>query len=728
MGRYSFFLLKNLVKNDIFSIYPEIVLLFNKNLSLNLINDFEGGLFNEFTIDAMNYPHVKASKANILENRQALDNHLNENYSTHEISFLMLSAFELGQSLSVFPSKSFNMLLFYDLIPMLFANAFLKEKNVTQDYFSRFNQIFEADLIFSISNTTKNDLISYLNISKDKIINIGGGSINPSNISRKPKLKIIKPYYLFPSGDSWQKNNENAIKAFGMFNKDNRYSLIITSNFNEETQIKLKNGADKIFFSGRVTDEEMLWLYRNSEGVMFPSVYEGLGLPVLEAVQQGKPILLSNIGAFKEFGIKNFIWCDPYDINDIARGLNELQNILIDETNYKKILKKYNWQNTAKTLLKSIASINENDNKQLDKRKKIALVGPSPNSYSAIGKFCLELLPAITEMADVDFYYETPPSIKNFKQSYFQYVWNCFPILELLKNYPKYDKIIYNIGNSEHHVLTYFIALLEPDVLILHDIDLAGLNSVIERYFPKWHIRITDERKLESLVNKKTHAKNIISLANKQNKVIIHNTFSLKHIKKMVLDGDTKIIKQDLPIATPDFQQPKVSKNKLTIAVASLISYDKGLNSIIKIIRKFSNYYRFIIFGYTFHDQAFLELAKMDSENLLELHANVSDFKYNLLLKQADYLINLRPVYHGEASRSVLEGFRSGVIPIVSNIGWFSELSEELAIKINSEQDLNDLLANEAALRKYRDNYDFNNLYNHLCSISYKKYVEKILE
>ncbi len=295
------------------------------------------------------------------------------------------------------------------------------------------------------------------------------------------------------------------------------------------------------------------------------------------------------------------------------------------------------------------------------------------------------------------------------------------------KKHKEYDQIIYNIGNSEFHVQTYMAALMFPDTVILHDINLTGLYSVIEKSFPNWGRRKKIEKQLENILFKENKTKYIFSLINKQNKIVCHNDYSSHQIEKILFNKKVKCIKTYHPFVNLEIKKNTINNKKITIAISGLISYTKGLDYIIQLIKKYSKKYNFIIFGYTFYDQAFLDLSKLSKNGLIQLYTNVSDYEFNQLLKQSDFLINIRPDYKGEASRTVLDALKNGTIPIVSNVGWFAELPDVLAIKINNVSELDLLLKEVEELKRIKQNYNFEKLSDYLESINYTNYVNKLL-
>lgn len=728
MGRYTFHLLKTIFKNSkLVKNYDKFVLLFNQNLNLEasdfITNNFDS---KHFSVDVCNILNEKkASKEIIKKAKKTLDEYIDNKYSVYDVTFVILSNFELDQAISAFPSKAKKAILIYDLIPLLFANEYLENASVEKDYLSRYINIFESDIIFSISENTKQDLITYLNLDGDNIINIGGGPINISENGQNKVAEIRKPFYLFPSGDNWRKNNKRVIEAFKLFNHANSFQLVVTSSFEKKTAEELSGNDPDIVFVGQVSNEELNWLYHNSLAVVFPSLAEGLGLPVLEAAMMNKRILLSNIPVFMEFNHPDVEWCDPENVGSISEGFKKIQSKINQSkpVNIKKILENHNWNNTSTIFSTELAKRKSKINNKKH-QKKIALVGPTYEGYSAIGKFSQDLMVSLSKIAHVDYYYEDILKRASLRKAFAKYVWNYLPISKLPANINKYEKVIYNIGNSEYHVLTYLLALIFPDTIILHDLNLSGLHSCIENKSKKFNKYSALEKKLNN-VFKESALKYAVSLCERQKNIVVHSNFAKKELESLIGKESARIIKQDLPVPAPIIN-PRSNK-KLTIAFSGIISNDKGVSIFKDLVEKYHNRFLFLVFGFSWHDSIYLELTNLEKKGYINLFTNISDYKFDQLLASSDVLISVRPNYNGETSKTVLDGLRVGVVPVINNVGWFKEIPNEISYKVENKEDILNILNFDRSYflntLKKKKSY----IYNFVRTHNYDSYTKKIM-
>lgn len=250
----------------------------------------------------------------------------------------------------VFPSEgSCNLILFHDIIPFLYYKQYFRdhEGHARKDYAQRWKEAYRADLFVTNSVTTADDLSLYFGIDPSRTIPIlGAGAHGDIATPVKPSIQgLSKDYVLMPSGDDFRKNNQIAVSAFAELK--NSIQLVITSRFSKETQLNLKDIYPNIIFSGSVSTSELLWLMDNTRFVFFPSEYEGLGMPLLEAVNRGAAIACSNIPVFREISRDAFTYFDPTSVSNIAESLENVlsKNNQSDlKQKYQTIKDKFSWK------------------------------------------------------------------------------------------------------------------------------------------------------------------------------------------------------------------------------------------------------------------------------------------------------------------------------------------------------------------------------------------------
>lgn len=224
------------------------------------------------------------------------------------------------------------------------------------------------DIIICPSNHTKKDLLKEYPQAKNNKIKVIYEGIDKKfkpiiSLNTLKKYKINKPYLVYIGAIEPRKNLKRLIKAFNSLIKEKKYSnlnLVIGGRagwknqdvFNLVNKLKLNK---KIIFTGFIEDSDLPILYSQAECSCYISLYEGFGLPPLEAQACGCPVLSSNISSMPEILNKSAILINPYKVKSIKNGIIEALN---NSKQLQKLglnnSKNYNWQKTAKALIKLI--------------------------------------------------------------------------------------------------------------------------------------------------------------------------------------------------------------------------------------------------------------------------------------------------------------------------------------------------------------------------------------
>lgn len=221
--------------------------------------------------------------------------------------------------------------------------------------------IEQAEAIIAISENTKNDIIKFTNVEPDRISVVYLGNpfeyLDQSHLIKNnfehPALE--KPYILFVGNRTGYKNFIFFIKSVAKLLKKDENLRIYCAGGGPFTRPELKILNELSIFSKvrfvKTNDLIMKHLYENAQAFIFPSLYEGFGLPILEAFSCGCPALLSNSSSLSEVGADAACYFDP---NDPESLIQSIETVLSDD-HYREILirkgferlKLFSWENTA---------------------------------------------------------------------------------------------------------------------------------------------------------------------------------------------------------------------------------------------------------------------------------------------------------------------------------------------------------------------------------------------
>lgn len=249
------------------------------------------------------------------------------------------------------PSKAFKVTTIHELWPVLFPK--LTDKKIVDVHRQRLHWVKkEVDRIIAVSSATKNDLVK-LGFDEEKI-KVIYEAVDPvfRRVSEESFDKVKAKYkiqgkYLLGIGISERKNTRRIIEAYRKA-RFNSLSLVLVGN----PQIKLEN-LDGVVLLGHVEDEYLPALYSGAEALVYPSLYEGFGLPILEAFACECPVVTSNTSSLSEVAGGAAILVDPLDTKSIVEGFKkvlESKAELIKKG--KKRVKMFSWEKTARETLK----------------------------------------------------------------------------------------------------------------------------------------------------------------------------------------------------------------------------------------------------------------------------------------------------------------------------------------------------------------------------------------
>lgn len=213
--------------------------------------------------------------------------------------------------------------------------------------------------IITVSNSSKKELIEILKIPKDKITVAYNGISEifiQSDDTPVPTNNLDFNYILTVSSHHPRKNFKKLIAAFNALHISG-LNLVIVGNFNKHFKSKdwEYDKNENIVFMKGVDDNNLLTLYQNAEFFIYPSLYEGFGIPIIEAAAQGVKLCVSSIPVFKEICESNAIYFDPKDPTDITDKIQKC----IKSNNYPSknhFIEKFSWRKSSIEIMNSLKS------------------------------------------------------------------------------------------------------------------------------------------------------------------------------------------------------------------------------------------------------------------------------------------------------------------------------------------------------------------------------------
>jgi glycosyltransferase involved in cell wall biosynthesis len=278
-------------------------------------------------------------------------------------------SYDIWHGLQQFPSffpkcKSRFILTVHDL-------NFLQEKKEVKKlkYLKKLQKnIDRADYITTISDFTKKTIEDHIDLRGKSIRTIYNGiTINTHDTGSKPSYAGNKKFF-FSIGIFNEKKNFHVLLSVMKHFKD--HQLIIAGNKDTrygqqvQKQIHEMNLADRVILPGRITDNAKTWLYSHCDAFLFPSLAEGFGMPVIEAMKFGKPVFLSQYTSLPEIGGDAAFYFDNFNEEYMSSFIkiklslyNENQKILSDQI--KKYADRFSWETCIGQYLKLYQDITD---------------------------------------------------------------------------------------------------------------------------------------------------------------------------------------------------------------------------------------------------------------------------------------------------------------------------------------------------------------------------------
>jgi glycosyltransferase involved in cell wall biosynthesis len=598
----------------------------------------------------------------------------------------------------------------FDLIPLIMKDVYfsLWPNFIKDEYNKKLKVLNTYDHLFPISQSTKNDAMSLTSIAKDKQTVAFCGVSSKFKPYPFPTIVTDEKYILYIGGFDPRKNMFRAIDAFSIFlkkyNEENiDYKLYLVCKLNDESRKELEEYAkkqgvkDSLVLTGFVEDKELLKLYQKARCFFFPSLYEGFGLPVLEALASGLPVACADNSSLPEVAKDYAHYFNAYDSNDMAKSLQKtLQESMSLEDRIKRYnyASQYTWDKPAQIVLDTVVSLNNQTN--IKKDRKIAWVSPLPPQRSGISNYSKLLLLAVKDKIEIDIYYDKVKPEKDIAE-----LFRVFPLKKLPDNFNNYDEVIYHLGNNtEFHTNIYKYAWDYPSTVVIHDWNMhpfmqhSFLHTKNEHYYMD-ALKVYGDEGVSELEMIKSRGYPDIwrfpmsdAIAKRSKRVIVHHQW----VKQQFIRKDNVEV---IPHFSYINKEPSVNdivafKDKYSvldseylISMFGDINKNKLPNIQIEAVKQLLDrgYPIKLVFAGKVQPETeilFEQLKGTVYESQIISTGYLSDMEYFSCLYASDMVINLRNPSMGEASGTLMQAFFALKAVIIGDLNQYKEFPDEI--------------------------------------------------
>ena len=234
------------------------------------------------------------------------------------------------------------MVTIHDVIPLVLPEYKLREASRIYTGLSSFTSK-RANAIIAVSECSQRDIVSTLGIPADRI-HVIGNAVHPSYhpitdswllAAVRERYNIARKYILYFGGFDLRKNVQRIIRSYAALPAPLRaeYQLVIAGRLHllghplypdPRPLVRELDMGDRIIFTGQIREQDKAPLYSGATAFLFPSLYEGFGMPVLEAMACGAPVITSRVSALPEVVGDAGVLIDPYSEPAISEALGEV--------------------------------------------------------------------------------------------------------------------------------------------------------------------------------------------------------------------------------------------------------------------------------------------------------------------------------------------------------------------------------------------------------------------
>ena len=616
----------------------------------------------------------------------------------------------------------------YDLIPLLNpAHYFSSNARYEQYYRRKIEHLEHAAGCLAISEFSRAEGLANLRGSSTQFVNVST-AIEPrfqqlpadplAERQLRDKFGLARPFVLYTGGDDWRKNLVRLIKAFAALPQSLRenHQLVLAGPLQPISVAELEQAARSAGLKagtlrciGHVSDDELVRLYNLCELFVFPSWHEGFGLPALEAMACGAPVIAANASSLPELVDFDAALFDPFDVAAIsakmAQALGDAEFRTALRSNRARRASAFSWDDTAaralahwRSLLADAALPAEPVASDVGKRRpRLAFVSPMPPERSGIADYSAELLPALAAHYDIEL-------VVAQEQVALApgHAWTGERRDEswLRAHAHEIDRVLYHFGNSPFH--RHMPALLRdvPGVVVMHDFFLSGMFSWLEcsgtvsgiwtHLLHRSHgYHAVRERFLDIDAAQRAFPVNLEVLQRAQG-FIVHSSHSRELIEAAGQDGlDLAVdVVPLLRLPAPEFDRAAVRRG-LGIDEGAFLICSFGYLGPSKLNNRLLDAWvrsavgrdpraRLVFIGEWFGGAYGAALSQAIEQSGMQDRISVTGFAdaemFRQYLMAADLAVQLRADSRGETSAAVLDCMNHGLAVVVNGNGAMSEL------------------------------------------------------
>lgn len=630
----------------------------------------------------------------------------------------------------------------YDVIPEIFSGHYLADPGLRRRYRTRHQLVKFADQVLTISKTTAADVVERLGVDPGRVSVVGAAvsegfrppdSRESAGCSARAAVSGLgERFVLYTGGMEYRKNVEGILAAFAALPAPVRADrqLVIACRLTDLDRNHLFHRAaalgvgGQLLLTGFIPDATLCLLYQAAELFVFPSLYEGFGLPVAEALACGAHVLAARTPALVELVGEEALF-DPRDNLAMAAAM---ERALTDDDFRARLLAtartpRTGWRQVADATAAAYDEVLSRRPSGRPRRRRLAFVSPLPPQRTGVAGFSYRLLEALTRRDDVhvDAFADSATVPVRAPDGIDVYDVDALDRTEVWQG--GYDGVVYSIGNSEFHAGALAALRRRPGVVLTHEARLTGLYALAawraDAVPGGFHAALQamyagvvpgdlghggwvdpDEADCFGV----SMVKEVVALAER---VLVMSRVGASLIR---LDADPRdadrvvVVPWAVPSGLPDADSAPVVPGVPLIATFGIVNEVK---QIAKLVEAFAMVLaarpdaRLAVVGPASEEdvrRVVEQIHRLDVADQVELTNEVDEDAYRRWLGRATVAVQLRAISNGESSAAVGDCLSFGTPTIVTAIGPARELPDDAVVKVAPFISAEDLAAEILAL------------------------------
>ncbi len=632
----------------------------------------------------------------------------------------------------------------YDLIPLMYDKQYLNDPAQRAWYYRKLASLKRADLLLAISDSSRQEGMDLLQLSPERVVSISSAVDEHFQLrscsdeamqALRARYGITRDMVMYTGGIDIRKNIDGLIQAYAglpvAVRQQHQLAIVCSVQKADRERIaalitELGLAEDEIILTGFVPDEDLPLLYQECKLFVFPSWHEGFGLPALEAMCCGAPVIAANTSSLPEVLECPEALFDPRDIKAITAKILQV----LEQPEFAARLrehglqqsKKFSWDASANKALRAIEA-SHTHLQQMAAAKvhvclpvikpRLAYVSPLPQVASGIASYSADLLPELADYYDITLITQqsevnSPWLTANF--AIHDSEW--FTV-----NAASFERVLYHFGNSPAHAYMYPLFASCPGTVVLHDYFLSDAlaNLDMSSFMPGlWaqHLYLSHgyaallERRYavdyKAVMAKYPCSSGILERAEG---VIVHSAYA-RELAGTWLTGWPACQWQQVPLLRriPAASDRQFARNKLGLDEQDFVLCSFGMLGLTKLNHVLLDAWLESTLSKDAHCHLIF-VGKNDSgeygAQLQERIANcervritgfTSAEEFALYMQAADGAVQLRTLSRGETSAAVLECMAYGLPVILNRNGAMAELPADAVLGMPDQFTRADLL------------------------------------